>query len=142
METISRLPDGHLHEFPKRRSNERYRKGEHLKYLPVIALAVAISANAAQPSATVQPLGHSQQPPVTVAQCIAKTWADRAQQSVVSQNALSNAQAVDVYVPGQQPPLGAAVVVRPSETGKGSQVGFRSGGTLGGDAPGDINGCL
>jgi hypothetical protein len=112
-----------------------------VKYLPLIALTVAISA-AAQTPAGVQSVGQSQQPPGVVAQCIAKKWADKSQQQVVSQNTLANDQAVDVYVPGQQPPTGAAAVVRPAYTGKGSWVGFRSGGAAGSDATSDISACL
>jgi hypothetical protein len=113
-----------------------------VKYLPLIALTVAISACAAQPPAGVQSVGQSQQPPKVVAQCIAQKWADGSQQQVVSQDTLANDQALDVYVPGQQPPNGAAAVVRPAYTGTGSWVGFRSGGAAGSDATGAITGCL
>ncbi|CAG4892293.1 hypothetical protein [Paraburkholderia saeva] len=112
-----------------------------MKYLPLIALTVAISACAAQPPAGVQSVGQSQQPPKVVGQCIAKKWADKSQQQVVSQNTLANDAAMDVYVPGQQPPSGAAAVVRPSYTGSGTWVGFRSGGGGGGDTS-DITACL
>lgn len=112
-----------------------------MKYLPLIALTVAISACAAQPPAGVQSVGQSQQPPKAVSQCIAKKWADASQQQVVSQNTMANDQAMDVYVPGQQPPTGAAAVVRPSN-GTGSWVGFRSAGGAGSDATGAITGCL
>ncbi|MGA7817519.1 MAG: hypothetical protein WCA53_32210, partial [Caballeronia sp.] len=61
---------------------------------------------------------------------------------VVSQNTLANDMASDVYVPGQQPPSGAAAVVRPSYTGSGTWVGFRTAGGAGGDATGAIQGCL
>lgn len=113
-----------------------------MKYLPLIALAVAISANAAQPSAGVQSVGQSQQAPKAVASCIAQKWADGSQQQVISQTMLANDQAMDVYVPGQQPPGGAAAVVRPANTGKGTWVGFRASGGAGGDATGAISGCL
>jgi hypothetical protein len=53
---------------------------------------------------------------------------------------MANDQAMDVYVPGQQPPGGAAAVVRPN--GSGSWVGFRSGSGAGSDASGSITGCL
>jgi hypothetical protein len=112
-----------------------------VKYLPLIALTVAISACAAQPPAGVQSVGQSQQPPKAVAQCIAQKWADASQQQVVAQDTMANDQAMDVYVPGQQPPTGAAAVVRPNN-GTGSWVGFRSGGGAGGDATGAISGCL
>ncbi|HEX3382423.1 MAG TPA: hypothetical protein VHU21_21860 [Paraburkholderia sp.] len=113
-----------------------------MKYLPLIALTVAISACAAQPPAGVQSVGQSQQPPGAVSTCIAQKWADSSQQQVVSQNILANGQAMDVYVPGQQPPNGAAAVVRPSNTGKGTWVGFRAGGAGSSDATGAISGCL
>ena len=113
-----------------------------MKYLSLIALTVAVSACAAQPAANVQSVGQSQQPPGAVAQCIAKKWADSTQQQVVSQNELANDQAVDVYVPGQQPPNGAAAVVRPGRTGQGSWVGFRAGSGASSDAAGSISACL
>ncbi|MBB5503958.1 hypothetical protein [Paraburkholderia atlantica] len=115
-----------------------------MKYLPLIALTVAISACAAQPPAGVQSVGQSQQPPRAVATCIAQKWADSSQQQVVSQSILANDQAMDVYVPGQQPPNGAAAVVRPSYSGKGTWVGFRAGGAGAGasNATGAISGCL
>jgi hypothetical protein len=112
-----------------------------VKYLPLIALTVAISACAAQPPAGVQSVGQSQQPPKAVATCIAQKWADASQQQVVSQNTLANDQAMDVYVPGQQPPNGAAAVVRPAYNGPGTWVGFR-GNAAGGQATGAISGCL
>ncbi|SIT49274.1 conserved exported hypothetical protein [Paraburkholderia ribeironis] len=113
-----------------------------MKYLPLIALTVAISAGAAQPPAGVQSVGQSQQPPKAVASCIAQKWADGSQQQVISQNTLANDQAMDVYVPGQQPPNGAAAVVRPAYTGKGTWVGFRTSGGAAGDATRAISGCL
>jgi hypothetical protein len=111
-----------------------------MKYLPILALTVAISACAAQPG--VSQVGTSQQPPKVVAQCIAQKWADKSQQQVVSQNTLANDMASDVYVPGQQPPSGAAALVRPSNAGAGTWVGFRTAGGAGSDATGDIQGCL
>lgn len=113
-----------------------------MKYLPLIALTVAISACAAQPPAGVQSVGQSQQPPKAVAQCIAQKWADGSQQQVVSQDTMANDQAMDVYVPGQQPPNGAAAVVRPAYSGSGTWVGFRSNGGAGSNATGAITGCL
>jgi hypothetical protein len=64
------------------------------------------------------------------------------QQQVVSQDTLANDQAMDVYVPGQQPPSGAAAVVRPSYSGPGSWVGFRANGAAGSDATSSISACL
>ena len=83
-----------------------------MKYLPLVALTVALSACAAQPPMGVQSVGQSQQPPNVVARCIAQKWADNSQQQVVSQDTLANDKAVDVFVPGQNPPNGAAAVVR------------------------------
>ena len=114
-----------------------------MKLSPLIALTVAVSACAAQPPAGVQSVGTSQQPPAAVSKCIAQKWADKSQQQVVSQDTMAFDRAMDVYVPGQQPPNGAAAVVRPSYQGSGTWVGFRPGsGGGGGDATGDINGCL
>jgi hypothetical protein len=113
-----------------------------VKFLPLIALTFAVSACAAQPPAGVQSVGQSQQPPRAVASCIAQKWADSSQQQVVSQNTLANDQAMDVYVPGQQPPNGAAAVVRPSYSGKGTWVGFRAGGAGSSNATGAISACL
>ena len=64
-----------------------------MKYLPIIAMAVAISACAAQPPAGVQSVGTSQQPPKVVGQCIAKKWADKSQQQISSVNAQAEAEA-------------------------------------------------
>ncbi|CAE6801771.1 hypothetical protein [Paraburkholderia haematera] len=114
-----------------------------MKYLPLIVMTAALGACATQPAANVQSVGESQQPAAAVAQCIAHKWADKSQQQIVSQDVLANGQAVDVYVPGAQPPNGAAATVRPSRSGKSTTwVGFRSSGTAGGDAAADINACL
>lgn len=113
-----------------------------MKYLPMLALTVAISACAAQPPMGTTSVGNSAQAPKVVAQCIAQKWADKSQQQVVSQDALANDQAIDVYVPGQQPPSGAAAMVRPAMSGSGSSVGFRAAGSSGSDATGDIQACL
>ncbi|AOJ78307.1 hypothetical protein [Burkholderia ubonensis] len=110
-----------------------------MKYLPLIALTIAISAHAADPSPAVQNVGQSQKPAQEVSACIAKTWADKSQQQVVSQYVLANGLATDVYAPGQQPPNGAAALVRPArQPGAKTWVGMR------GDAAsaGDINACL
>nr|WP_230479326.1 hypothetical protein [Burkholderia humptydooensis] len=89
-------------------------------------------------------MGQSQKPAPDVSACIAKTWADKSQQQVVTQNVLANGLAADVYVPGQQPPNGAAAVVRPAFSGNAKTwVGFRAGsGSADGAAAGDINSCL
>ncbi|WP_231755900.1 MULTISPECIES: hypothetical protein [unclassified Burkholderia] len=89
-------------------------------------------------------VGQSQKPAPDVSACIAKTWADKSQQQVVTQNVLANGLAADVYVPGQQPPNGAAAVVRPAFSGNAkTSVGFRAGsGSADGAAAGDINSCL
>lgn len=114
-----------------------------MKYLPLIALAVAISAHADSPPAGVQTIGQTHLAPKDVAQCVAHKWADKTQQQVVSQEILANDKAMDVYVPGQQPPDGAAAVVRPAYTGIGSWVGYRPGsGGAGADATADIDACL
>jgi hypothetical protein len=112
-----------------------------MKYLVLMALAVAASASAQTP-ARVQSVGQSQQPPKVVAQCIAKKWADKSQQQVISQNMLANDQAFDVYMPGQQAPAGAAAIVRVGGSGTGSSVGFRASGAAGSDATSDISACL
>ncbi|KVD81981.1 hypothetical protein WS62_23800 [Burkholderia sp. ABCPW 14] len=113
-----------------------------MKYLPFIALIVATSASAA--GTDVQNVGQSQKPAQDVSTCIAKTWADKAQQQVVTQEVLANGLAADVYVPGQQPPNGAAAVVRPARSGNAKTwVGFRAGtGSADSAAAGDINSCL
>jgi hypothetical protein len=113
-----------------------------VKYFPLVALTIAISACAAQPPAGVQQVGMSDKPVKAVAECVSHAWADKTQQQVVSQDTLANDQAVDVYVPGQQPPNGAAAVVRPKWSGPGSWVGFRASGAAGSQATGDIQACL
>ena len=118
-----------------------------MKYLPLIA-ATAITATLAAcatpnvPQGT-QSIGTSQQAPAAVAQCIARKWADRSQQPVVSQTMLANNQAVDVYLPGQPPPDGMAATVRPSWSPTNrTWVGYRAGASAGADATGDISACL
>ncbi|MDN7903111.1 hypothetical protein QZM18_03100 [Burkholderia diffusa] len=109
----------------------------NVKYLPLIALTVAISAHAADPA--VQNVGQSQKAAPDVSACIAKTWADKSQQQVISQNVLANGLATDVYAPGQQPPNGAAAMVRPSsKPGATTWVGVRGDAA----AAGDISACL
>ncbi|SAL79700.1 hypothetical protein [Caballeronia telluris] len=109
----------------------------------LLVVTVAVSACASQPMPpSAQPVGESQQPASTVAQCIAQKWANQSQQQVMPQVVLANNQAMDVYVPGQQPPNGAAALVRPSWTGNSKTwVGLRGGGG-GGNPSGDIGGCL
>jgi hypothetical protein len=116
-----------------------------VKYLSLIAMTAALAACATHPVPPgTQSVGTSQQPPAAVAQCIAQKWSDRSQQQVVSQTELANNRAVDVYVPGQQPPNGAAAIVRPAWSNTAQTwVGFRAGaGDAGGEAAGDISGCL
>lgn len=115
-----------------------------MKYLPLIAITATLAACANQPMPSgTQSVGTSQQPPAAVAQCIAKKWADKSQQQVVQQSVMANDQAVDVYVPGQQPPNGAAATVRPAWNANAKTwVGFRAGGGAGSDATSDISACL
>jgi len=90
-----------------------------------------------------QSVGTSQQPAAAVAQCIAHKWSDRSQQQVVSQTSVANNQAVVVYEPGQQPPNGAAAVVRPAWSRNAKTwVGLRGGSDASADAVGDIRACL
>jgi hypothetical protein len=110
-----------------------------MKYLPLLVAVVAVSACSQMP-AGVQSVGQSQQPAPTVAQCIAKQWADASQTQVISQTTVANNVAMDVYAPGQQPPSGTAAVVRPS--GTGSWVGLRSGSAGGAQGTGSISTCL
>ena len=112
--------------------------------LAAAAITATLSACANQPVPTgTQSVGTSQQPPAAVAQCIAKKWADRSQQQVVSQTQLADDRAVDIFVPGQQPPNGAAAIVRPAWSPNAKTwVGFRAAGGGGSDASADINGCL
>ncbi|SOE86943.1 hypothetical protein SAMN05446935_7475 [Burkholderia sp. YR290] len=113
-----------------------------MKHLPAIAIIVVLSACAARSPTDVQTVGTSQQPAKTVGHCIAKRWADKTQQQVMSQNILANDMAMDVYVPGQQPPSGAAALVRPNTQGSGTWVGLRAAGGAGRDVAGDASACL
>lgn len=115
-----------------------------MRYPLLVLATAALGACASQAPTGSQSIGTSQQPPATVAQCIAQKWADRSQQQVISQNLLANDQAIDVYVPGQQPPNGAAATVRPAWSSQGKTwVGYRAGnGGAGTDATSDISGCL
>jgi hypothetical protein len=118
--------------------------GEQMKPLPLLVVTLAVSACATQPMPpSAQPVGESQQPVPAVSQCIAQKWANQSQQQVISQVIVANNQAMDVYVPGQQPPNGAAAVVRPSWSGNSKTwVGFRGAGVSGGNTGGDVGGCL
>ena len=116
-----------------------------MKPLPILVVTVAVVSGCANqpvpPSA--QTVGQSQQPPAVVAQCIAQKWANRSQQTVVSQVVIANNQAMDVYVPVQQPPNGAAALVRPAWAADSKTwVGMRTGGGTGSAGAGDINACL
>jgi hypothetical protein len=112
------------------------------KYLPILALSVICAACAAPMDANITAVGPSAKAPADVAQCIAKTWADKAQLPVTSQTAVANDLAVNVYLPGAPAdPAGPAAIVRPARSGSGSWVGFRSNGSAQG-VPGDIAGCL
>ena len=115
-----------------------------MKPFPLFVATVAVSACASQsmtPSA--RPVGESQRPVAVVSQCIAQKWANQSQRQVMSQVIVANNQAMDVYVPGQQPPNGAAALVRPSFTGNSkTSVGFRAGSGAGGNSGGDIGGYL
>ena len=115
-----------------------------MKPLSLLVVTAALSGCASQPMPPgAQSVGESQQPVSAVAQCIAQKWASQSQQQVISQVIVANNQAMDVYVPGQQPPNGAAAVVRPSWTGTSKTwVGFRPGSGGGTNPTGDISGCL
>ncbi|CAN7775452.1 hypothetical protein LJR296_007651 [Cupriavidus necator] len=103
-----------------------------MKY-PLIALIIAVSGCAspppsqppAKPPSGVQPVGQSQLVPKAAANCIGGKWAASSGQQVFMQYMLANDQAFDVYVPGQQPPNGAAAVVRQASSGTGSWLGSR-----------------
>jgi opacity protein-like surface antigen len=110
-----------------------------MKHLPILAVSVAVAACAAQPPAGVQPVGKSARSPQQVAQCVSQKWADKSQQPVTLQNRLANDQAFDVLLPGERPG-GAAVVIQPDPSGKGSWVGIRGSGYR--DATADVNSCL
>lgn len=115
-----------------------------MKPLSLFIVTVAVTGCASQPMPPgAQSLGESQQPVSAVAQCIAQKWANQSQQQVISQVIVANNQAMDVYVPGQQPPNGAAAVVRPSWTGNSKTwVGFRAGSGGGSNTSADVGGCL
>lgn len=115
-----------------------------MKPISILIVTVAVSGCASQPMPpSAQAVGESQRPVPAVAQCIGQKWANQSQQRVISQVIVANNQAMDVYVPGQQPPNGAAALVRPSWTGNSKTwVGFRSGTATGGNTSGDIGGCL
>ncbi len=114
-----------------------------MRYIPLIVLSAVLSACATQPAANVQPVGDSEQSVRAVSQCIARKWADRSQQQIVSQDVLAGDQAVDVYVPGGHPPDGAAAMVRPARAaGKSAWVGLRAGASASSDTVDDIKACL
>ena len=113
--------------------------------ISTLVLATSLLGACANPPVPngAQSIGTSEQPSAAVAQCIARKWADRAQQPVVSQTMLANNQAIDVYLPGQPPPDGTAATVRPSSSPTNrTWVGYRAGISAGADATGDIGACL
>jgi hypothetical protein len=114
-----------------------------VKYLPIIALTIAVSACATQPTDHFASIGNSAKAPKDVAVCIASSWATKTQQPIVSQTTIANDMGVDVLVPGQ-PPGGSAAIVRPAMQGNGTWVGFRSadGAVPGPDVTSDISACL
>jgi len=108
-----------------------------MKYPFIAALASTFLAGCAMspytppPTAETRAVGASQLAPKAAAQCIGQKWANSTNQQVWMQYMLANDQAFDVYVPGQQPPAGAAAVVRKAPTGNGSWLGFRGNDTGG-----------
>ncbi|KAF7961328.1 hypothetical protein AWV80_34465 [Cupriavidus sp. UYMU48A] len=102
-----------------------------MKYPFIVAITTAALAGCAMspytppPTQETRAIGESKLAPKDAAQCIAQKWAQSTQQQVWMQYMLANDQAFDVYVPGQQPPMGSAAVVRKSPTGAGSWLGFR-----------------
>ena len=118
--------------------------GKIVRILSLVLAASVLGACAHPPvPVAAQSIGTSEQPSAAVAQCIARKWADRSQQPVVSQTMLANNQAVDVYLPGQPPPDGMAATVRPSWSPTNrTWVGYRAGASAGADATGDISACL
>lgn len=111
-----------------------------MKYFPLVALAVLVSVQAAAQPGPVQPVGRSNNPPRQVAQCIAKTWADRSQQQVVMQYTVANDRGFEVLLPGQTP--GGAAAIVDSDGGQGTRVAIRTAGRGYRDAAADIQGCL
>ncbi|MDT6963141.1 MULTISPECIES: hypothetical protein [unclassified Cupriavidus] len=102
-----------------------------MKYPFIVALCAATLTGCAMspytppPTQATRPIGESKLAPKAAAQCIGQKWADATRQQVFMQYMLANDQAFDVYVPGQQPPNGAAAVVRKSTSGPGSWLGYR-----------------
>ncbi|WP_423199631.1 MULTISPECIES: putative periplasmic lipoprotein [unclassified Cupriavidus] len=102
-----------------------------MKYPIILALAAATLGGCAMspytppPSTETRAIGNSKLAPKAAAQCIAQQWAASMRQEVWMQYMLANDEAFDVYVPGQQPPNGAAAVVRKAANGQGSWLGFR-----------------
>lgn len=111
-----------------------------MKILPFLALPLILSACATQPPVALTSVGQSARAPDDVAQCIAKTWADQTQQPITIQTAIANDVGVDVLLPGQ-PPYGSAAIVRPSRSGTGSWVGYRTVGQPV-TPPASIDSCL
>jgi hypothetical protein len=98
-----------------------------MKKLSYIALVVAVAGCASKappaPPAAVSPVGQSTMVPKAAAMCIGQKWATAAGQTAYIQYVYANDTAFDVYVPGQLPPDGSAVLVR--QGGAGSMVSFR-----------------
>jgi len=111
-----------------------------VKCLPIVALAAFVSVQAAAQPGPVQPVGRSNHPPRQVAQCIAKTWADRSQKQVLIQYVAANDRGFAVLLPGQTP--GGAAALVDSDGGPGTRVAFRTAGRPYREAVADIQGCL
>lgn len=109
-----------------------------MKY-PLVASVLALAACAAPPAGNVQSVGQSQNSPSAVARCIATKWANASGQTVYMQHEIAGDRAFNVFVPGQQPPNGAAALVRPATGGPGSSVSFR--GDVG-SAASSVSTCL
>lgn len=116
-----------------------------MKYPFIVALAAATLAGCATspytppPTQATRAIGQSKLEPKAAAQCIGQKWADSTRQQVWMQYMLANDQAFDVYVPGQQPPNGAAAVVRKAPNGSGSWLGYRGDDSNG--ASGALSQC-
>ncbi|MDF3885658.1 hypothetical protein [Cupriavidus basilensis] len=111
-----------------------------MKY-PLIALVIAVSgcASPPPPPPDVHPVGQSHLAPKAAAQCIGTKWANSCGQQVYMQYVFANDTAFDVYVPGQQPPNGAAALVRQASGGPGSLLSFRGADS---NATGAISQCM
>ncbi len=115
--------------------------------LPILVATVAVVSGWREPARAAKRADGRTKPAAALpllAQCIAQKWANRSQQTVVSQVVIANNQAMDVYVPGQQLRTAQPLCVRPAwaAAARRGSVCARAAAVPAAPRAGDINACL